>query len=280
MKITYLCIVAVMIQLCGVQAPGQTGRMPSPPSHRVDLAWVPLYYDYAEELVPPYKSTEYGWLPGLSVSYTYRGSAAPIYGLLLFSYHSGNLTYDGSVQDQFGQVYPYMSESSAGLIKLQVRAGYLFAHVGGSRLDLAPYTGYGFQFWSRDIAGGLPTGYLEEYRWSYLPLGVKAELELGGGWSLGLDLAARFMVSGEIYVEQPAFGNPTLTLGNEHGWTVSVPVVYSFIRNVAVTLEFGYETSAFGESNPSTPDPNGHYVIEPSSTTDQFRISVGTRFQL
>jgi hypothetical protein len=250
------------------------------PPHRFDLSFVPLYYDYAEELTPPLKSTEYGWLPGLAVGYTYWGDEIPIYALLSYDYAAGDLTYDGSVQDQFGQVYPYRSSSPAGISKLQVRAGYVFKRIGGTGLDLAAYSGYGYHFWSRDIGGGPPTGYLEEYSWSYLPVGVDAEWWFGGRWSIGLDLAARFMVSGSIYIERPDFGNPTLTLGNEPGWMASLPVSFSIKKNWALVVEFGYESSAIGESNPSPPDQNGNYIIEPSSSTKQFWILMGTRFQL
>ena len=274
-------LLMVLTVLLGGPAPAYPGgESPGPATHRIDLAFAPLYYDYAEELIPPSKSTEYGWLPGFSAAYTFWGDAVPIYGLLSFDYAGGDLTYDGSVQDQFGQVSPYMSSSPAGVSKLQVRAGYIFTRVGGSRLDLALYTGYGHHFWSRNIAGGPPTGYLEEYSWSFLPLGVKAEFAFGGRWSIGLDFAMRFMVSGDIYVERPEFGNPTLTLGNEHGWAASLPVRFSVARSWLLFVEFGYESSAFGESNPSAPDEYGNYIIEPSSTTDQFRISAGVRLQL
>jgi len=278
-KRTWL-VASLMLMTGGLLAsnaqPGTTGA----PIHRFDLAFVPLYYDYAEKLTPPAKSTEYGWLPGFSAAYTFWGDAIPIYGLLSFDYAGGDLTYDGSVQDQFGQVSPYTSSSPAGLSKLQVRAGYIFKRIGGVRLDLAAYTGYGYHFWSRNIAGGPPTGYLEEYSWGYIPLGAETEFRFGGRWSVGLDIAVRFMVSGSIYVERPEFGNPTLTLGNEPGWIASLPVGFSITRNLAVFVEFGYESSAIGESNPSTPDQNGNYILEPSSTTEQFWISVGGRFQL
>jgi hypothetical protein len=280
MNCRMLFFVSIVVLLGGSVALGQRGRMPAAPAHRFDLAFVPLYYDYAEELPPPSKSTEYGWLPGFSAAYTYWGDAVPVYGLVSFDYAGGSLTYDGSVQDQLGQVSPYTSTSPAGVSKLQVRAGYIFKRVGGSAMDLAAYSGYGYHFWSRNIAGGPPTGYLEEYSWSYLPLGVDAEWRFGERWSIGLDLALRFMVSGSIYIERPEFGNPTLTLGNKPGWLISLPVAFSVVRNWAVFVQFGYEASAIGESNPSPPDQNGNYILEPSSSTSQFWISIGGRFQL
>jgi hypothetical protein len=273
-------LVSLLLLPGGHAAADDRSRTSGAPTHRFHLAFTPLYYDYEEELTPPLKSAEYGWLPGLSVGYTYWGDAVPIYGLLSFDYAGGDLTYDGSVQDQTGQVFPYTSTSPAGVSKFQARAGYLFKRIGGSTLDLAVYTGYGYHFWSRDIGGGPPTGYLEEYSWSYLPLGTEAEWRFGGRWSIGLDLAVRFMVSGSIYIERPEFGNPTLTLGNKPGWLISLPVAFSVVRNWAVFVQFGYETSAIGESNPSPPDQNGQYILEPSSSTHQFWISMGGRFQL
>jgi len=280
MKTRAWFLVFLLVLLGGYVEAGERARPAGTPTHRFNLAFTPLYYDYAEELTPPLKSTEYGWLPGVSVGYTYWGDAIPIYGLLSFDYAGGELTYDGTTQDQFGQVSPYMSTSPAGVSKLQIRAGYIFKRVGGSALDLAAYTGYGYHFWSRNIGGGPPTGYLEEYSWSYLPVGVDAEWRFGERWSVGLDLALRFMVSGSIYIERPEFGNPTLTLGNKPGWLISLPVAFSVVRNWAVSVQFGYETSAIGESNPSTPDQNGNYILEPSSSTSQFWIAIGGRFQL
>ena len=87
-------------------------------------------------------------------------------------------------------------------------------------------------------------------------------------------------VSGEIMVERPEFGNPTLTLGNEPGWMASLPASYFITKDWSVFVEIGYEASAIGESNPSPPDQNGSYILEPSSNTEQFWISTGVRFQL
>lgn len=274
-------LAAFLLMLPGSPAPAREpeGSVDAP-THRVDLAFVTLHFDYAEELTPPMKSTEYGWLPGVRVAYTYWGDGVPIYGFISFDYAGGDLTYDGSIQDGFGQVYPYLSSSPAGLSTLQARGGYIFKRIGGSGLDLAAYTGYGFHFWSRNIGGGPPTGYLEEYRWSCVPLGVAAGWWLGDRWSIGLTLEARFMVSGSIYVERSDFGKPTLTLGNEPGWMAALPIAVSLSKNYALCVEFGYESSAIGESAPSPPNQNGQYILEPSSSTNQFWISMGGRFQL
>jgi hypothetical protein len=275
-----ICLLLVLLAgSAGSLVASVPGTSAPVPQHRFDLAFSPLYYDYAEELTPPLKSTEYGWLPGVAAGYTYWGDAIPVYGALFFSYAGGDLTYDGSVQDQTGQVYPYVSTSPAGISNVHVRAGYIFKRVGGAALDLAVYTGYGYHFWSRNIAGGPPVGYLEEYSWSFIPLGVEGEWRLGSRWSVGLGIAARFMVAGEIMVERSDFGNPTLTLGNEPGWAAALPVSFSIAHSWAVILELGYESSAIGESNPSPPDVNGSYIMEPASHTDQFRISVGGRLQ-
>lgn len=272
-------LLASITVLFGATA-GAADRGRAVPAHRFSLSFVPLYYDYAEELTPPLKSAEYGWLPGFSVGYTYWGDAVPAYGRVSFEYAGGELTYDGSVQDQTGQVSPYTSSSPAGISKLQLRAGYILKRIGGAALDIALYTGYCRNFWSRDIAGGPPTGYLEEYFWSTIPLGFEGEWQSGGRWSIGLGVAVRFMVSGEIMVERPEFGNPTLTLGNEPGWMASLPVSFAITRNWVVFFEPGYERSAIHESSPSTPDANGNYILEPSSSTHQFWISAGGRFQI
>lgn len=278
---TRIWLTLSLIVLCGGSASaGERAGSARPSAHRFDLAFVPLYYSYAEDLTPPMKSTEHGWLPGVRAAYTYWGDRVPIYAFLSFDYAGGDLTYDGSFQDGFGQVYPYVSSSPADLSALQVRGGYLFKRVGGSGLDLAAYTGYGYNFWSRNVGGGPPTGYLEEYSWGSVPLGIAAGWWPGERWSIGLTIEARFMVSGSIYIERPEFGNPVLTLGNEPGWMASLPISVSVSENWGFFTEFGYETSAIGESAPSPPNQNGQYILEPSSSTSRFWISMGGRFQL
>ena len=58
-------LAAFLLMLPGSPAPAREpeGSVDAP-THRVDLAFVTLHFDYAEELTPPMKSTEYGWLPG------------------------------------------------------------------------------------------------------------------------------------------------------------------------------------------------------------------------
>ena len=99
-----------------------------------------FYFDYKEDLVPPHKSTESGWLPGIYFSYDYKKKSS-FYTKLYLSYAGGDITYDGSTQDGTPLI---IADSRQRFLKLQWDIGYTFPL--GKRASLIPFAGYGYRY--------------------------------------------------------------------------------------------------------------------------------------
>ncbi len=241
-------------------------------------------FDYQEEFPPPGKSTESGWLFGMALRYTFTGGTdIPLYARVQFDFSPSGTDYGGTETDNFGRTVDFTQNTQDWFSKTEIDAGFVFHNVGTSSLDIIPYVGYGYRVWTRQLANHDDLqGYREDYSWSFLPVGVKAEMAIGRRWSVGLDMAMHIMLAGNIFIELAAYKKPTLTLGNRMGWYASVPVEYMISSSWGVSGSFWYEYSAIGKSNESPHVMNGAqeiWIYEPSSRTHQFGFGLTVFFR-
>lgn len=246
--------------------------------HAVSLSILLNSFDYQESWPPPDKSTESGWLFGVAVRYTYEGgSDLPLWGRAQFDFSPSGTEYGSNETDQFGRSTDFTQNSQDWFSRLEFDAGWVFHKIGGSLIDLIPYTGYGYRFWRREISThNTLQGYREDYSWSYLPLGLRGELAIDRHWSIGLDVAMRIMVSGQIFIALPQYNSPTLTLGNRPSWHIAIPVEYASASSWGAGLTLWYEYSAIDRSNNSPNVIIGrqyHNIYEPASGTHQFGLA-------
>jgi len=66
--------------LIGVLTTGRRGEAqvqptpgPSGKAQYLEASFTPFHIDYREDVTPPLKSTESGWLPGFGLAYGYKG---------------------------------------------------------------------------------------------------------------------------------------------------------------------------------------------------------------
>jgi hypothetical protein len=246
----------------------------------LEASFTPFHIVYREDVMPPLKSTESGWLPGFGLAYGYKGKNYGPYARLALDLTVANTNYDGS--DQLGN--PLLGTTRNVFVRGEGNLGLtLFSTLNPPR-DFTAYTGLGYRFWERGL-GGDTSGYREHYSWKYVPVGMRVGYRVNGKWSGAVDASARFMFGGSILVYlsdlDPGYNDPRMSLGNRPGWRVEAPVYYRFW-----SFTPWFEYSAIGRSNSEEVTYNGRplnpriAVYEPSSTTYQIGLRVGARISL
>lgn len=254
------------------------GNVAAEGPHSLEASLMYYYFDYKEDLPSPFKSTESGWLPGISLAYAYRGTDNPVYGRLLFEYTDAETDYDGTTQSGV----PLTDTTDNKFLRWEGNIGYTFIRQEG--FDLTAYTGLGYRYWERGVGGQAP--YSEEYSWKYVPVGLRAGYRFSDRWDGALDLSARIMLDGEIKVNlsdiDPLLNNPKEDLGNKTGWKVEAPFYYKLTSPWSLVFTPWYEYSAIGKSDDflityaGTPVALGY---EPESRTNQYGVNMGVKLR-
>lgn len=242
--------------------------------HRFEVGLSYSRYDYKEDLTPPLKSTETGWIPQVRLGYSYLADDRFYFRAFgEASVADDDTDYDGSTQ---GGV-PLKDTTRNDFARLEMNAGWTFK--GNLPVSITPYAGAGWRYWKRDI------GYNETYSWWYIPVGVKLLYPMAEGFSIGLNASVNFMCDGRMTIsfKDDTFANTTLQLGNRPGGLVELPVSWRPRVNWAFTVTPWYEYSEIGESpwerlNYADGTYTGFVVREPSSRTHQYGIRLSTEY--
>jgi hypothetical protein len=233
-----------------------------------ELGFMYYKFDYKEDLENPLKSEEYGWLPGVYFDYTFKKKSS-IYGKIFLSYAAADITYDGST---WGGTPLKYSDESAQMFKFEANIGY--AMPISKDFLIIPYLGYGYQWWERGkgIFSETAIMYQEEYRWHYIPVGIKADYNITEKLNIAAAAAVNFMFYGEMNASFAFLGGPDMdfTLGNRIGFYAEIPVTYQFTNYIGISVTPWYEYSAFGQS-----DVNEYDFVEPPSKTNKYGVNLG-----
>ncbi|MGA2526910.1 MAG: outer membrane beta-barrel protein [Smithellaceae bacterium] len=268
-------LVIILFLFCSTPLMAENAAPVENPS-AIKLGLTYFYFDYKEDLVMPAKSTEYGWLPGVYLDYTFKKKSS-IYAKVFLSYAAADITYDGASQPS-GTPLKYTNES-ARMLKFEANIGYAIP-IGKSFL-LIPYLGYGYQYWQRGDPGYIDGTftYEEFYQWNYIPVGIKADYNITEKLNIAASVAANFMVYGTAtaYLSKTAGGyfgpDMSFTLGNRIGFYAEIPVTYKFTNNIGISVTPWYEYRSFAAS-----DVNQYGFYEPSSTANEYGVNVGVLF--
>ncbi len=237
----------------------------------VDVGLGYHYFDYKEDIAPPRKSTESGWLPSVYAAYTYK-KKSDFYTRVYADYAAGDITFDGTTQ---AGTPVNFSDSRQRLFKFEWNVGYTFK--AGENLLLIPYIGYGYRYWERGKGKITPTytAYEEDYWWSYLPIGLKADYAVTKQWSIGATAAINVMFDGKMKAKLAEVGvgsDTEFDLGNKVGFYAELPVACKVAPNWAIVGTPWYEYSQIGQS-----DVVGN-LYEPSSRTHQYGLRLGASY--
>ena len=239
------------------------------------------YHDYKEINEPDwFKSNETGYLPGIHLSYNYRGIKTPLYARLLFEYKEGKTDYDGNTQAGT----PVQTKTNnkfntwEGNIGFTVKTG-----PSGPPVSTTFYTGVGYRYWNRGLGGQVP--YSEEYSWKYIPVGVLVTYRISEKWTGEVDLAAWFIFDAEIKVNLSEIdsnvNNPKVPLGSRVGWKIELPFNYRLSNHWSLNLVPSYENYSFGKSDIFTITDAGVPIssgYEPDSRTSIYSLRLGLKF--
>ena len=261
-----------------------------PKAKTLELNWMHYHYDYKEDITPPAKSKEIGWLDGLSLMFIYRGidviSSAPVtpfYERLLFESTSAPTTYDGSIYNSAtGETSPHKDTTYNTFLRIEGDLGYTLRL--SKPCDFTPYSGLGWRSWNRDLGNG-DGAYRELYNWMYLPLGLRFNYRINNVLNAALDASYRLMFSGnmQVYFSEldSHFNDPIVILGNKPGYKIEAPLSFYFF-----TLTPWYEYSAIGKSNNADwlyryEGVNYKYaeIYEPASDTHQYGLNLGIQYK-
>jgi len=242
--------------------------------HRFEIALSYGNYDYKEDLTPPLKSTETGWVPQVRLGYSYMADDGFYFRAFgEASVGDDDTDYDGSTMSGV----PLKDTTRNDFARLEMNAGYTYR--GNLPFSITPYAGLGYRYWKRDI------GYNETYSWWYFPVGVKLLYPVNQKFSVGLNASMNIMFEGQMTIsyKNDLLANTTVTLGNKLGYLLEIPVSWRPLVNWAFTVTPWYEYSEIGESpweplNYTDGTYTGFVVREPSSRTNQYGIRLSTEY--
>jgi hypothetical protein len=233
-----------------------------------------------EEIIPGFKSDEFGSVIGGQADYDYIKGDSLYFGASL-RYSGGKTTYDGGLQgDLFG---PASGTTDNRFLNINARLGYTFKLGTEDKILLTPFVGVGYNKWQRDISnvvspifGPLEGTTFSDYSWTTVDVGLKSEYKLSPKFDIGLNLKVLFPSNGRVSIVQSP-------LGNKAQYEIELPLTYhlteSSVDAFDIRLAPYYRSQDIGRSgNEVTPVS---VSTEPNSTTAVYGATLGLvyRFQ-
>jgi hypothetical protein len=261
--------------------------------HRLYLGPDFFYRDYSEEeIVPGFKSNEFGTLFGLQATYDYVKRNSVYFGLG-FRYGGGQTTYDGGLQGG-GVIIPATGKTENQFFNIEGRLGYTFAPGRERRFLISPFVALGYHQWNRDISGNVTVpGFgqvqvadtTEVYSWGYVGPGFHAEYKVSRKFDIGLNAKLMVMLGGRIKVENSfagiLFDEGRGDLGNTLQYEFELPLTYHLVENPRSAIDLKF-TPYFRSQDISRGKPfalsSGGLATEPASTTTVFGATLGVQF--
>lgn len=231
------------------------------------------YVKYGESVNRATFDTETGWMPSLSLGWTWlmpeKASWAPFDNLYLHVEGQavfGDTHYNGGLQNIFtGAVTPYQSTTHDNIYHVTTRVGRFFTLYDG--VTITPYLDLGFRSWRRQLTG----------------IGAYSELyqhgEGLGGVLLQVSPVQNLVLSfsgdaGSTFGAEMSTQGSTFNLGSQPVWQIEGKIGY------AITPSFELTTSArldgFGYAKSGV--IRGAY--EPDSYTHQMTVMGGLAYHL
>src|SRR5580704_4942343 len=230
-------------------------------------------------------------LPTAHLALEVTSPRSRFYARATFGLTDGSMTYDGATQDGTplsGPTTGYMTDVEA--------------IVGGRgniarNIWLGGYLGFGHHTWERDLRPIGVAGYLENYAWSYLPIGVVLDVAITPRLTVTADASLQLGLQDGASVEIPDFplsattqADPVnLGLNVDLGERLQISGKYALTREVRLIAVAGIETFQIDDGAQTPVTVNGQPVTdpmtgaplglsEPFSKTTRYTFDVGASY--
>jgi len=239
-----------------------------------------FHFDYQEDI----GDSETGVLNGVRIAYKSQNQDTKQYWRLLYEKTSQNTNYNGAIQNLIaGTTTPYQGTTNTNITTTEI----ILANPISDQKNAYVYTGYGYRSWGRNLTGS--AGYLENYSWSYIPVGYRYEYKVNDKWDGAVDVAVRFMFGGGMDASGGGFDSQHVKLGNKPGFKAELPYTYKMNSQWSFVVTPWYEYSAISASNVVPLTAGGVQVVdnsnnplysqEPNSNTHQYGVDIGVNYK-
>ncbi len=225
------------------------------------------------------KSTEYGFLPGMSFNYTHTSKIGLFIQPAITFMVGLNNTYDGSSQgqpiinqnnDTVGLSYTPIKDTKRNIfLDGSFKLGYLNSSYSTA---FSFYTGLNANLWNRDFKSTKYICNYENYFWYSIPLGVEVYFINKPTVILGMKLEATLMFYGQMHAYLYERGNknngidyPSLQLGHKAGYHFSIDAGKILREHLLIKVSPFVTFYGFGKSDTKQATLKSSY----SSSTEQ-----------
>lgn len=227
-----------------------------------------MHFDYEEtDNFGNTLNQETGLIPGFTLA-----AAQPYHSIdntFEISIYDGQVDYDG--QTQSGR--PHETTTEETIYRLLYKLSW-----SPESSQSALYGKAYWQQWDRDIQpkNGVQ-GLFERYQWWSLEAGVQLPFVRTDSQDLSLELGMLTTFNGTIMIDltEAGYGNHTLDLANDFGFSGELKYRYRQARHSSLQLGVQVKTWDFGRSNSKTVTNGINFIsiTEPDSTTVQTTLS-------
>lgn len=200
------------------------------PKSSFDIGPEIFNHKYTEELGGSKFIEESGVLYGVYFSYTYRDwitavweKDRPTNGWTFIaegSFSTGTVDYDGGFSDGTPVT---ISDIDDYLYEIRLLGGW-DSLKGPDWLDTI-YAGIGYRYLNDDLSTH-PAGFERESEYLYIPIGLRAIHETGGGWWQGHTVEFDWFLTGEQTSHLSDVGPPDITTRQKDGWGMRFSYVF------------------------------------------------------
>lgn len=246
-------------------------------ARRIYVAGDLFHRNYHEMIEKPAEADEHGGLYGYMFGYDYF-KKWDFYRGFEFGGSYGKVDYDGAkVNLDTGHIRKYNGTSIHHNFNWETRYGFAFAVPYCQELTIAPFVGFGYQRWLRDV------DFREKYRWFYWNFGLKSAYVCLDWLDIEFHIKFNRMAYGTLRIEELGEKDVHLRLGNKWHCVIEFPFrFYPFQGSRHIDLSFVpyYKRQNLGEStkkviNIPLPGVKKVSVFEPESRSR----SIGARFE-
>ncbi len=236
----------------------------------VSLSALVLHRSYAEHFPAGAVGAdrESGPAPGLSASASWVGQAGPVSDLSASAtaeFSRGNPTFRGTL---FNSTQPVQFQTALTDWSVLAQLGKAFTT---GRFVVTPLVEAGYRSWSRDLG----PAQVEDYRTSFVGVGLRSEILAGSQWLVRAEAGAATTLSPRIAFHY--LNSYQAPLGRRGLYTVALGLDRRLAGRVHFVLRGQAQWYGFGQSPPVQTAERG-LIFEPSSRTTDLRLSSGLAY--